>query len=605
MDLTTLSDDELLALEARAKADPSVLQDVMVQAPIGLARGAAFVAGMPGDTIKALRAGVGWLGLPTVGDENNPETPMNKVLGSDEIIQGMESVTGEFPEPQTSWGQGVRTAAEFVPSAALGPGSLLRKGVGYVALPTATTEGGGKVGEVAGGLFGNAELGEDVGRMVGGITGLGIGAVARNPMRTGKTLLADKLSPDAKQQFDWLGSEAMLGEGTPASFGLMQGVGSRPDSAGMNTLVDAVTKRDSTKNLRVKSDVDAQLGPAEAPSAVVERIEQRRTDKVNPHYEPIVEDPRIAIPKEAVQGIEYMAKSAKGDTLKRLESMRGMLQPEGKRTDISARGVLNARGAIDDMIEIAKSKNQKDQLRVLTIIRKKVDEALVAGTGGDIKAVDALAEKLHKQKSAVELGASGKVLSNAPTTAMWPSELAKTWDDMNNMERVRLTQGVRGDIERIVGTNANDVNALNRMLKGDGDWNKEKLTTIFGADKTNSIFNTIARERHFQENFNKIVGGSQTAQRRAGQEAVARGTVNPPPITLMQGAGMLGRKAVDSVTNGFFSRRDADLANRMVTQGTERDQMLQELLKIKGGRKRGVPWASGISTLLSPMQDEE
>jgi hypothetical protein len=603
MDLTALSDDDLRALEARAMADPSILGDVMTQAPIGLARGAAYVAGMPGDMIKAARAGASWMGLPTVGDKNHPETPMNKVVGSEDLIRGMETVTGKFPEPQTGWGEAMRTGMEFVPSALLGPGSAMRKAVGYVALPTATTEAGGAAGEVAGGLLGNPERGKQIGRTVGGLTGLGVGAVARNPLRSGKTMLADNLDADAAKQFDWLGDEAMLGEGTPASFGLMQGVGSRPDSKGMNTLVDAVTKRDQGKNLRINSEVNQQLGTAPLPSNLELGLAKSRSD-LSPDYERILNEPNIAPPREAVGRLDYLMDPSRGavtgSSLNALKRVREMLQPGNTQTKISLRGLHETRKELDAMIETAKTQGNKGLLSHLGGLRKDVDGAMKAASK-DLGDVDAAFQHLTKQSDALEKGSM--VLADGKTTIR-PRELDDMLAAMSPEEKGYLIHGVRAEIDRIVGTKANDVNALNSLVKGEGDWNRAKLTSLFGAEKTDKIFSAIARERRFQDNYNKITQGSQTAQRRAGQEAVARGTVNPPPITMMQFAGSAARKGVDSVTGGFYANRDKKLAELMTLQGAERDRALAELLKIGEGRKRGVPWAPGVSTLLSPFRTE-
>lgn len=83
---------------------------------------------------------------------------------------------------------------------------------------------------------------------------------------------------------------------------------------------------------------------------------------------------------------------------------------------------------------------------------------------------------------------------------------------------LRLSQGARAEVERIVGNNANDVSALNKLIKGEGDWNRARLATLFGQDKADRLIKVLDNERVFADTANTVTRNSETAARIAAQE---------------------------------------------------------------------------------------
>ena len=53
--------------------------------------------------------------------------------------------------------------------------------------------------------------------------------------------------------------------------------------------------------------------------------------------------------------------------------------------------------------------------------------------------------------------------------------------------KARLAQGARADIDRLMGTNANDRVGLQRAVKGEGDWNRDKISQLFGSDNARTV----------------------------------------------------------------------------------------------------------------------
>src|SRR5688572_18313324 len=118
-------------------AGPSVADDVVKSAGIGVVKGGLGILGMPGDIRGLASAATDYVGKKAGVD---PETvqnfkdnvyrgaQVNPMLapftnpGSAELQKKVEGQTGEFYQPKTVPGEYARTAGEFLPGAAIGPG---------------------------------------------------------------------------------------------------------------------------------------------------------------------------------------------------------------------------------------------------------------------------------------------------------------------------------------------------------------------------------------------------------------------------------------------------------------------------------------------------
>jgi hypothetical protein len=189
-DLSKMSDADLIAMHNASK--PSVAADVAKAAPIGLAKGAIGVAGMPGDMqsmgnslvdrimLGAIHKGQDWTGYgPQAGtpDRDRFDNLWNMIGSGSNVptsgdIQGtIEKATGPFYKPQTRPGKFAETIGEFAPAAAVGNEGAMARIIGNVVVPAVTSEAAGEASEgtkfeplmrFLGGLFGNA--GTAVGR---------------------------------------------------------------------------------------------------------------------------------------------------------------------------------------------------------------------------------------------------------------------------------------------------------------------------------------------------------------------------------------------------------------------------------------------------------
>jgi hypothetical protein len=93
----------------------------------GLPTAAVQFAGFPGDVRELTFGAYDWLGnkigIGPVSRYIRPISPLSLLPTSDEVLRGVQSVTGKFYEPRTVYGQYGKAAGEHLPFALLGPAS--------------------------------------------------------------------------------------------------------------------------------------------------------------------------------------------------------------------------------------------------------------------------------------------------------------------------------------------------------------------------------------------------------------------------------------------------------------------------------------------------
>jgi hypothetical protein len=82
---------------------------------------------------------------------------------------------------------------------------------------------------------------------------------------------------------------------------------------------------------------------------------------------------------------------------------------------------------------------------------------------------------------------------------------------------LRLSQGARAEINRIVDTNANDISAMSKLIKGAGDWNRDRLAPLFGPEKADQLFQVLENEHVFADTANTVTRNCETAACLAAQ----------------------------------------------------------------------------------------
>lgn len=218
--------------------------------------------------------------------------------------------------------------------------------------------------------------------------------------------------------------------------------------------------------------------------------------------------------------------------------------------------------------------------------RAAVDAELTRAVPG-IKAVDAQFAELSRQSAGLQRGS--QVLDSGKT-AIRPSELA---DEMAqgalpqgtqigpSAAPMRLRQGTRAEIDRLVGTNINDLNTLERKIGTPQDWNSQKLGTIFGDDARDNVTKALMDNRKFRQAYQDIVQNSQTAQRVESAAAMkgAEGG-NVPHDTTLTGLGLKALNAVSKAIAGASNARTKDEIGRILAaEGPEVQRIARDLLR--------------------------
>ncbi|TJV42414.1 MAG: hypothetical protein E5Y02_14875 [Mesorhizobium sp.] len=445
---------------------------------------------------------------------------------------------------------------------------------------------------------------------------LHIGAVARalGLDKSAAKVLADAVRQDGVDPtaLSQLGDNGMLMDLGPNMRHTAGAIAATP-SEGKAIVRGAIGARDADANWRIRSALNETLGEAPTPSRIIDRANTNQ-QRLAPEYREALRDAGPVDTLPIARYLETEAQTLRGEPQRLVQRVRSMLDHQPTPADVAraralgqpapgttlvsdAAELLNTRHAIDDMLETTQGTNA---VNALTTARQAVDDELRASVPG-IKEVDAKYAELARQKTAVQRGQT--VLSSG-REAPRPDELAAEVQEGAlpqglqvgpSAVPVRLREGARAEIERIVGTNANDRVALQRLIKGEGDWNRARLSTLFGSDKAQSIINLLDREKLFADTSNIVTRNSETAARLAAREAIDPGNV--PGFGVREGfiaggargaaraAGMRTvDKAIEALSNGGNEKAVADMA-RTLTGGPQQSAVLDALMKAGRGSR--------------------
>jgi len=548
---------------------------------------------------------------------------------ADKFAGGMDALTGRAP----SYDAGVkaqRAETEAVRQAAPGPAAVaeavggLGTGVGLIKsgvtlagrtgarlLPRVMgygTEGaaygaahgaGNTYSDKASDYIDAAKTGGALGLVTGGALPLA-GAAAGGAYRAGSAFLGPRVEGASRgassllrsaaqadeaglRALPSMGPEAMLVDAGPAMLGLGQGAGTGV-GPGRTAIVDALRTRDAGTGQRLAQALETNLGPAPVPSRLEAGLAQARQD-LAPAYDQVFQGAQPVNTRALADQLNAIAVAERGPAQRAARQVREMLNdPVATRElDRNPASLLNTRQAIDGMIA---NEVDPNTIRVLTQARQAVDAELATAVPG-IKAVDAQFAELSRQSAGLQRGS--QVLDSGKT-AIRPTELV---DEMAqgalpqggqigpSAAPARLREGTRAEIDRLVGTNVNDLNALERKIGTPQDWNSQKLETIFGEGPVANVAKALMDNRKFRQSYQDIVQNSQTAQRTASSAAMEGGKGgNVPHDTTLTGIGLKAVNLVAKAMSGASSATTKDEVGRLLaTQGPAVQRIAQELLR--------------------------
>lgn len=468
-------------------------------------------------------------------------------------------ITGQSPEETLKIGQDLRArdaadqpvanvagtvAGSVGPLMSLGTTKIGEQALGMTGPLWQRMLGGG----VSGGLITGVDSlarGDDLGEAGGkALVGLGIGGaspVAERAiapiirMLTGqnsstavqnvsKNLEREGIDPaDIMARIDAMGPDGVIADLGPNMQRQAGAIASLPGE-GQTILRDALTTRAQGTNSRIQGDIDAALGPAPVPSYLQADIRAGQ-QALQPEYQRVLQGAAPVDPSALAQSLDDIAMRERGPAQRAAAQVRQMLDDAGAPGSLSndPGTLLATRNAIDGLFE---GEVNPKVIGVLTRARQQVDDMLTQAVPG-IKDVDAKFAELGRQSTAV--GDGRTILGSGPEAPV-PREVADMVAAGAQPEGLligpsgatfRLTQGARAEIERIVGTTANNLTALKSALKGDGSWNRDRLATLFGQDKADRLLGVLEREKRYAETFDTVTRNSETAARTAAQKEAA------------------------------------------------------------------------------------
>ena len=145
----------------------------------------------------------------------------------------------------------------------------------------------------------------------------------------------------------------------------------------------------------------------------------------------------------------------------------------------------------------------------------------------------------------------------------------------------RIKQGARAEIDRLVGTHANDLNALERKLGTPQDWNSQKFAEVFGEGPHASVMETLINNRRFRQTYQDIVQNSQSAQRLMSAKAMEGsegGQVSKD--TTLTGLGLRALNAVArAIAGASSSSTKNEIGEILAKQGPDVQRIARQLLQ--------------------------
>jgi hypothetical protein len=448
----------------------------------------------------------------------------------------------------------------------------------------------------------NAGFGAATGGMIGGGMGAAapiVGAGARAAYRSGSAFFGPRVEGTGRgasallrgaamadepglRTLGQVPGPAMLPDAGPAMLGLAQGAGTGT-GPGRSLLVNNLRARDQTTAQRLAQTLNGEFGPAPIPSRVEAGLSGDRAF-VGQEYAPLFENARAVNTQGLANRLEAAAVNARGPEQAALRDVRAMLDIPGApgNLDPHPRALHSTRQAIDGLM---RTEQNPSVLRQLEIARREVDNELARAVPG-IKEVDARMAELHRQSGALQRGSQ---VMDTGKEAIRPTELV---DEVRAAVQpqgqmvgpsgapFRMRQGARAEIDRIIGTSIHDLPTLERKFGTPEDWNYQKLATLFGDPQRGNVAAVISANRRFRDTYQKVVEGSQTAQRSAAAKSM-EGTEggNVPLDVTLTGAGVGGINWIAKTLTGVSNENTRDQVGRLLANANPQDvQRLANIL---------------------------
>lgn len=480
------------------------------------------------------------------------------------------------------------------------------------------------IGGIVGGGIGMAlpGLGRAIGagyRKAADMLGGRISGMSRGGSRHLNDALDADTVPAVRAELDRLGPDAMLADAGPAFLGKAQGASLNSDE-GRSVLFNALKKRDQGTNTRIQEDVNRALGPAEDPVTAQRNITNYRSEVDSKNYPQVLKGAPPVDTVPILSDLDDAIAGSVGNEQKALKSLQSMMyrqrtQPkldaQGRpELDLDGRPVMESvpvpqnradvlhkiKQELDNVIEydapglgLASGALQNQQAS-LKQFRHRINEALEQQVDGYARS-NRVSARLARRADAVDDGT--KYLGEGKTTPS-PERFNDDWEQRELGERVAFAKGSRGEIERKIGTKANDLQALRGELQGEGGWNTAKIATVHGDDAADELTRSVDRNLKFRDTHNKVAENSQTEIRRAAREGMKATEYAPSdlfqPNSTLPGIAttILKRISVGGLNRMTEASKESarrEVANALTLQGDARDRLLEAMIEASQRRQ--------------------
>ena len=400
------------------------------------------------------------------------------------------------------------------------------------------------------------------------------------------------------------GDRAMLVDAGPSMKGLAQGAvlpekgGGGAMGPGQAALERNLTARDESMPRTITNETNQIFGRAETPSRVEEGV-RGRMRLIGPEYDTLLNGPNVrAIDNSALaRRLEALAINEKGETRQVLSEVRGMLDINTNpgHLDPHPRAMHATREEVRGMMNDPKY-NDTTRGRLAEIYTDLTQEIQRKVPG--IRELDSRYAELGTQAEAVTTASPGsRAFIKDRVGVVRPDEMQDVMTEAAqpkgvnigpSAEPVRLRQATRAELDRIVGTNKNDLLALENALGRPGDYNIDKLAIIFGRERASRMMEVLENERVFRKSFQDIVQNSQTAKRQASADALDSSTGKIPLDAGMTGTVLRSAQWVKDkmMATSAASNRDRIAQILSTNNPQEVSSLVQRLLAAEPDRAR-------------------
>lgn len=269
---------------------------------------------------------------------------------------------------------------------------------------------------------------------------------------------------------------------------------------------DEMKKRMEGENKRVVRGIDEEIGKVEKKREIEEKI---RYGKRDIDYGENLRNYREVNKEKIEKGMESEYVKMSGKEKREENDVRKMLNIKGKDKIEKNKGKLfKKRKEIEGMIE---NEKKKKDVEILDDKRKKIDSVIDEKVKG-IKMEDEKFKEIDRKNEGIRMGvkeidSGSEELSNDEIRKEIVEGVKKEGMMVGKQEKkLRMKKEERDEIDRKVGKKENEVVELKKVIKGEGEWKRERIGMMLGKERDDKDMRIIEREERLEKKNNDVNG---------------------------------------------------------------------------------------------------